>query len=246
MSEKTDKAELDCFVCSINSSILDKKSLESAREQSRRNLEITIKEYCCLAQKTVRKEVLNTALLAAVSVIASPRSFGDAFCMLIWSCRVTNQVLSIYGFRPRGIALLKLYINVIFSSMLVGSIEEVMENFIPGEKIPFLSPVVQALAAAFAVFKAAHLTEYYLQHGVEVDHGEARKSAVKSAKESLKSLKDDDEFKSKSREIVDSGLNALKDWFKDLVKFKFSKDRAGHKLKSNAEKLKECVDNEKC
>ena len=198
---KCDSRELDAFVKTVN--IKDSTKCE-------------IESYVIRSRDEVKKKTANIALLAAISVVVSPRSFGDSFCMMVWSCRAINQVLEVYRFRPRGISLIKLYFKVLFSSLLVGSIDEVMENIFPGEKIPFLSPVVQAFAAAFAIFKAAHLTEYYLENGLDVNHDTARLKACRAARESLVSLKDNEDFKNKSEEVV----GALKGCLKSLFTFK--------------------------
>lgn len=217
LSEETSSLELDNFVNNINNGALD-----HAKNQSMRDQKIEINKYITKSKQKVKTETAQTALLAAVSVVVSPHSFGDSFCMLIWNCRTVNQVLEIYGFRPRGISLITLYFKVLFSSLLVGSIEEVMDNLFPGEKIPLLSPVVQAFAAAYAIFKAAHLTEYYLQHGLEIDHKEARLSACTEARDSLLYLKDNDDFKTKSKEVVEMGFDALTERIKALFKFNLS------------------------
>lgn len=215
LSDKCDPEELDAFVKTV-----DDQSLNRAK--SRHNLLSEIRQYLCKTKDEVKKKTANIALLAAISVVVSPRSFGDSFCMMVWSCRAINQVLEVYRFRPRGISLIKLYFKVLFSSLLVGSIEEVMENLFPGEKIPLLSPVVQAFAAAFAIFKAAHLTEFYLIHGLNSNHETARLTACREARQSLISLKNDENFKNKSKEVVGAGCEALKEWIKSLFKFKMS------------------------
>ena len=181
-----------------------------------------IESYVLRSKEKVKSKTSDIALLAAISVVVSPRSFGDSFCMMVWSCRAIDQVMEVYGFRPRGISLIKLYCKVLFSSLLVGSIEELMENLFPGEEIPLLSPVVQAFAAAFAIFKAAHLTEFYLKNGLNVDHKKARIAAFREARQNLVSLKNNEEFKNKRKDVVGSGLKALKELIKSLFTFKMS------------------------
>lgn len=216
LDAKADNALREKFVIAMNSDCLFKATLEDASKRSGRNLRIAIEKYLGDAQAEVKKEVYKMAFLAAVSVVASPQSFGDAICTLFWSCKVTNRVLEIYGFRPRGMALLKLYFNVIFASLLVGSMEEVTSNFIPQTKLPFAGAIIQASAAAYAIFKAAHLTEYYLQHGVDANHSVARIKAAESARKSMFELIKSKEFMNECGKfvvsLVKTAVGAVKDF----------------------------------
>ena len=188
LDEKADDTVRKKFVSSMNNDCSFKAALEAACKGSGDDLRSEIEKYRKKAQSALEEKICETALGAALTVVASPNSFGDAISMLLWSCRVTNQVLSIYGFRPHGMALLKLYFNVIFSSLLIGSIEEAMDTFFPGKEIPGWGMLMQGSSAAFVIFKAAYLTEYYLHHGVNTDHSTARCEAAKRALISLLSL----------------------------------------------------------
>lgn len=212
--DKASENEINNFAKLINNESLNKAVSNLEKRE-------IIKNLLGQAKKDVREKTVNTAILAAVSVFVSPRSFGDFFCMMLWSFRTINQVLQIYGFRPHGMSLVKLYIKVLFSSLLVGSVEEIMDNIFPGEKIPFLSPAVQAFAAAFAIFKTAHLTEYYLIHGLR-NHEDARKAACKEAHRSLASLKENDEFKARKKEILEISYRELEEKIKSFFKFNLS------------------------
>ena len=130
LDEKTDNAVREKFVSSMSSSTPFKATLAAARKKNGEDLRRAIEKYRDEAQSEMEQQIYQTASLAAISIVASPQSFGDAIFMLFWCCKVTDQVLSIYGFRPHGTALLKLYFNVICASLIAGSIEEITDNFL--------------------------------------------------------------------------------------------------------------------
>ncbi len=206
LDENADNAVRKKFVSSMNNDCPFKATLEAACNGSGDDLRSEIEKYRKKAQSALEEKIYETADLAVISVVASQQSFGDAISMLVWSCRVINQVLSIYGFRPHGVALLKLYFNVIFSSLLIGSIEEALDNSFIGQKLPWVGGFIQGASAMFSIFKAAYLTEYYLQHGMDANHDAARREAAKRALHCLSKAPVKKEFwKSKGKLVLKLG-----------------------------------------
>ena len=214
LDPKADNSVRKKFISSMNSDCPLKAPLVAACKKS--DLYNAIKKYRDEAHSKMEQQIYQTASLAAISIVASPQSFGDAIFMLYWCCKVTDQVLSIYGFRPHGLALLKLYFNVICASLIAGSIEEITDNFFPGKKLPVVGGVIQASATAYAIFKAAYLTEYYLQHGVDSDHSVARSEAANRARKSLFFCLGKKEFWTGNMNIVSSLLSKMWDSIKNI------------------------------
>jgi len=178
-------------------------------------------EDCEKKSSAVGREL---ALLAALSVVVSPKKMTDTLGMLFWNFRIISKVLEIYGVRPSLSALVKLYCNVLFSSLLVGSIEEVMENFdtpVTG-RIPFLSPITQAVATIYACSKTVKLTQYYLNHGVNADKTIPLKEARTYAFNNLKEVWHDKTFQETMEMAFNCGMDFLKDKFYSFWKDLFS------------------------
>jgi hypothetical protein len=185
-----------------------------------------VKNYLEECDNKSAAAVRQMTILAALSVVVSHKSVVDTLGMFFWNFRIINKVLEIYGVRPSLLALIQIYCNVLFSSMLVGSIEEVMDHFdTPDINIPFLSPLTQAVSTVYACLKTEKLTKYYLQHGLASDRKNAISEARKYALKSLPGLLYDDFFQEKVKIIYTSG----KDYIGDKVKlfwekFKTQKD----------------------
>lgn len=174
-----------------------------------------INDYIAECEKKSSAVGREIAMLAALSVVVSPRRMTDTLGMLFWNFRIISRILKIYGVRPSGLALIKLYCYVLFSSLLVGSIEEVMDHFNPPEikAIPFLSPLTQAVATIYACLKTVKLTQYYLQHGVDADKSTALKEARIYAFKSLPEIWKDATFTEKLKKVFDLGMDFVKDKF---------------------------------
>ena len=177
-----------------------------------------IKDYIADCEKKSDAAGQEIAMWAALSVVVSPERMTDTLSMLFWNFRIISRVLKIYGVRPSGWSLIKLYGYVLFSSLLVGSIDEVIENFnTPEIKIPFVSHATQAVATIYACLKTVRLTQYYLMHGVDCDKKNALKDARSHAVKNVWGMLHDGSFKSKMSEVVDAGKNLMADSFKNVV-----------------------------
>lgn len=176
-----------------------------------------IKDYIADCEKKSDAAGREIAMLAALSVVVSPERMTDTLSMLFWNFRIISKVLKIYGVRPSGWALVKLYGYVLFSSMLVGSIDEVIENFnTPEIKIPFLSQFTQAVATIYACLKTVRLTQYYLMHGVDCDKKDALKDARVHALKNFGEILHDGSFQSNISKVVDAGKDLMTDSFKNI------------------------------
>ena len=154
----------------------------------------------------------KTAILASLSVSISSKQVTDTLCMLFWNYRIIGEVLKIYGVRPSGFALIKLYCHVLFSSLIIGSMEEVFDNFtIPNINIPFLGHVIQGGATLYTCLKTVKLTQYYLQHGLDSDKKTAIKEAKKYAKTNLFLVLQDIDFITDFKKTITQGRDIIKD-----------------------------------
>ena len=175
-----------------------------------------IKDYIADCEKKSDAAGQEIAMLAALSVVVSPERMTDTLSMLFWNFRIISRVLKIYGVRPSGWSLIKLYGYVLFSSMLVGSIDEVIESFTPEIKIPFFSQFTQAVATIYACLKTVRLTQYYLMHGVDCDKKDALKNARAHALKNFVEILHDGSFQSNISKVVDAGKDLMTDSFKNI------------------------------
>ena len=217
--ENTSIKEIDDFIDNVVEKYDNEELPASLKEallaDSRTDKKIAVKKYIGECEKKSAAVGREIALLAALSVVVSPRRMTDTLGMLFWNFRIISKVLEIYGVRPSGLALIKLYCYVLFSSLLVGSIEEVMDHFNPPEikAIPFLSPLTQAVATIYACLKTVKLTQYYLQHGVDADKSTALKEARIYAFKSLPEIWKDATFTENLKKVFDLGMDFVKDKF---------------------------------
>ena len=239
--QKMSPKELDDYVKQIVATTKDENSTlrqyNMAAEAERAGRNTTsfkrgfVKQYLEKCDDHVRKSSTEIALLAAVSIVISPQSFGDRLCMLFWNCKMISRVLAIYGVRPSLGALCRLYVKVLFASFMVGSIDDVMDNIAPGgnSKIPLLSQALQALSAAFAIFKTASITRYLILNGMSSENlRKAKSEAIGYAAQNSATIFADENFqkacgriaKGTGKAIADAIVNAGKaagDAFKGAV-----------------------------
>lgn len=172
-----------------------------------------IKKYIKECDEKVTAAGFEIAFLAAISVLISSQRVTDTLGMLFWNFRIISKILAVYGVRPSLSALIKLYCNVLFSALLVGSIEEVLDNFdMPvTSKIPFVSPLTQAIATIYACLRTVKLTQYYLQHGVNANRINADREAREFAGNNLAEVWRNEAFQRKIKELFNSGIDIFKD-----------------------------------
>lgn len=223
--------ELDNFLDTvkqnnIQNNILTAYDFDSAKNSGAKSKKKQfIRDYIAGCKAKSTKECQQIALMAALSVVVSPQSFGDTLCVLFWNFKTINKILNIYGIRPSGLGLIKLYAQILFASMLVGSIEEVMSNLTPPgiNSIPFLSPISQAVSTIFAIEKTIYLTQYYLEHGIEdAKREEAKKEAMNFALKQMPAIINDEQFKSSCTKIFNCSYEYIKEKLQEMISSFFS------------------------
>ena len=220
-AEDISREKLEDFLAGLKENYAEDEipaNLQSALQAVARTDKLAyVKEHIKDCEKKSDAAGREIAMLAALSVVVSPERMTDTLSMLFWNFRIISRVLKIYGVRPSGWSLIKLYGYVLFSSMLVGSIDEVIESFTPEIKIPFLSQFTQAVATIYACLKTVRLTQYYLMHGVDCDKKDALKDARAHALKNFGEILHDGSFQSNISEVVDAGKNLMTDSFKNVV-----------------------------
>ena len=219
-AEDVSREKLEDFLARLKENYAEDEipaNLQSALQAVARTDKLAyVKEHIKDCEKKSDAAGREIAMLAALSVVVSPERMTDTLSMLFWNFRIISRVLKIYGVRPSGWSLIKLYGYVLFSSMLVGSIDEVIESFTPEIKIPFFSQFTQAVATIYACLKTVRLTQYYLMHGVDCDKKDALKNARAHALKNFVEILHDGSFQSNISKVVDAGKDLMTDSFKNI------------------------------
>ncbi len=166
--------------------VLDKYQLRSMcghylRHGSRVDKAMFLQDYFQRCDQEARKKSHAYALLAAVSVVLSPKSAGDTLALVVWQCRIISSTLRVYGGRPRAMTVVRLYARVLMHSFLVGSLDEVLDQFAFGavDNVKLISVVTQAIAAIATCVRTASLTRYYIENGIGNNRKEALSASMK-------------------------------------------------------------------
>ncbi|MGN0867201.1 MAG: DUF697 domain-containing protein [Oligosphaeraceae bacterium] len=214
--------------------VLDKAGLRSQcgyllRNGSRAEKADFLREYFRQCDKEARKKCHQYAIFAAVSVVLSPKSAGDTLALLVWQCRIISATLRIYGGRPSVLGVVRLYLRVLMHSFLVGSIEEVMDQFAFGAvDIKMLSIATQAVAAIATCVRTASLTRYYLENGIGSNQKEALHASMEEIPGGIVEVLTSEEMKiagekflhcsvQVTKVVTKSGLAGVKKLFKHVI-----------------------------
>lgn len=148
------------------------------------------------------------AVLAAVSVVLSPKSAGDTLALLVWQCRIISSTLKIYGGRPSKKMVFRLYAKVLMHAFVAGSIDEVFDQFAFGAvDTKMLSFLTQAIAAVATCIRTGSLTRYYINHGLECDRREALKVAVQDVSKGVVDVIQSKELKTAVKQCLNCGID---------------------------------------
>lgn len=178
--------------------------LESGNHISIRSF---LEKYYSECEKDTRILTNKYAILAAVSVILSPKSAGDTLALLVWQCRIISSTLKIYGGRPSKTMVFRLYAKVLMHSFVAGSIDEVFDQFSFGAvDVKVLSFLTQAIAAVATCIRTGSLTRYYITHGLECNRAEALKEAIKDVSKGVVDVIKSDELKSAVKKCLNCGI----------------------------------------
>lgn len=194
-----------------------------------------LRDYFRKCDHEARKTSHQYAIFAAVSVVLSPKSAGDTLALLVWQCRIISATLRIYGGRPRAMSILRLYARVLMHSFMVGSIDEVLDQFAFGavDNAKILSIATQAIAAIATCVRTASLTRYYLEHGVESSRKEALHASMKEIPGEILEVLASDELKNAWERFLHCTIEVSKaagkcawegtrKWFKNVISFRSS------------------------
>ncbi len=173
--------------------------------------------YLEACREKAAKKSRKTALIAAASVGLNPSSAGDTLIMMFWNIRVVTDIINIYGMRPKGFQIVKLYFYILFGSFLSGSIDELFDHLesVPViGKIPLLGNAVEGVFAYYRIIRTRELTVAYLEHGVSEKSRkeyskEASNKAFKEAFNAVPELVKDNEAKEKLKEIKEKFTQAV-------------------------------------
>lgn len=140
--------------------------------------------------REVNEKCHEITKLAVINVILSQNRLIDTFSLLYWQIRLISEIMKIYNVRTNVKTLFKLYWRIFSSSLIVGSMEEVIEK-IAGSKLPFGGDIFQAVSTAVILLRTGALTKYYIYHGLQEKSPNVRNETITFTKKHLnKTLKD--------------------------------------------------------
>jgi len=145
-------------------------------------------------QSIVIRAISNNAVTAFTLVAISQGKTLDTLLVISINCRMILEIVKISGFRPTVPQLVQLYFAVALAALTVEGIEDLEIGQVVGKPIEgFISaiPVAGVIAAAaaqgvggalFTLF-VGHLTNYYLQTGLDrLDRRERRQMRLEAMK----------------------------------------------------------------
>ena len=197
-------------------SILDKFSLRRncdyvTASGSLTDKESFLKEYFSLCQEEAKKRTQTYAVFAAMSVVLSPKSAGDALALLVWQCRIISTTLKIYGGRPSVGMVLRIYAKVLTHAFMVGSIDEVLDQFAFGAvDVKMISLLTQSLAAVATCLRTASLTRFYIYNGKDADRKEALREALSEIPSGIVEVVKSDELQAAVKKLLDCTVTISK------------------------------------
>jgi uncharacterized protein (DUF433 family) len=197
-------------------SILEKFNLRRncdyvLNEGSCTDKESFLKEYYALCQEESKQRTQAYAVFAAVSVVLSPKAAGDTLALLMWQCRIISTTIKIYGGRPSITKVLRIYVKVLTHAFMVGSIDEVLDQFAFGAMdVKMISFLTQALAAAATCLRTASLTRFYIYNGMDGDRKEALREAIREIPSGVVKVVKSDELKAAWKKFLDCSLTITK------------------------------------
>lgn len=193
-----------------------------------------LREYYDYCEEDTKKLTSRYAMFAAVSVILSPKSAGDALALLAWQCRIISSTLRIYGGRPSKMMVLRLYAKVLMHSFVAGSIGEVIDQFAFGAvDVKMLSFLTQAMAAVATCVRTASLTRYYINHGLEGDRRRALKESLKEVSEGIVEVIKSEELRLAWKKFLNCGIEIGKAVAQEAGKYAISIIAPDEKQKEN-------------
>lgn len=148
-------------------------------------------------EKVVKASAVSNFTITAIS---QNGSLDFISCMVI-NFRMINEIISKLGRRPSYSQLIKLYISVFSSSLLITALDDIIDDIdfdellgsvgIVGGKAfgHIISSATNGLMNAFVTLRVGYATIKYIEVGREsFDRKEVRKYAIKSARKQLLSI----------------------------------------------------------
>ena len=118
-------------------------------------------------KKDIRRIIMSTARDTMYLTALSQNSFIDTFVVVVNNFRMVKKIIQRCGYRPSFFRLLKLYVNVIFSSLVAEGAQNVdlgslLGNSIKGIAKPILGSVVDGALNSFFMLRTGFLTKNYI------------------------------------------------------------------------------------
>lgn len=161
--------ELDKYIAQLHLSKEQRVFVSNAKDRSDA-LKVILDERKERADEIIRSTAETVFVVTAVSQNKSV----DAISTLSMNVRMISRLIHHQGFRPSYVQLMKLYVSVISSSIIIGSIDELMDDIDLGSLIgatgmklagSILKSGVNGAANAFITLKVGKSTMKYIEEG---------------------------------------------------------------------------------
>jgi uncharacterized membrane protein YcjF (UPF0283 family) len=136
-------------------------------------------------------DIRKAATSAFACTAISQSSVVDGFTVLSINANLVRSLVETCGFRPRGVALLRLYVRVLGCSLVASGLEELdaeemLASVLGGGALGRTSGIVtasvaQGLANAFLVLRVGSVAKGYLRSGSRASQAELRRASYAEA-----------------------------------------------------------------
>jgi hypothetical protein len=176
-------------------------------------------------KKDIRRIIIRSARDTMYLTALSQNSFVDTMIVLVNNFRMVKKIIVRCGYRPSFFKLLKLYINVIVSSLIAEGAENLdysslLGNSLKGIAKPIVGSVIDGALNSFFMLRTGFLTRNYIlsETNDRVDGVNILSSAMVEAAAAFPELA----VSSVVKPIVDAFKGTIVTPTKDIVKKVFS------------------------
>jgi len=158
---------------------------------SRKTIEKIINKRYDDMEKVVKKSAISNFVVTSISQNGSL----DFISSMVINLKMINSIVKTFGRRPTNIQLIKLYVSVLSSSLLITAIDDFLEEIDLGEIFgcvmgnigsKLAKSSINGLMNSFVTLRVGYVTIKYLEVGSNLfDTREAREFAIKSARKQI-------------------------------------------------------------
>lgn len=174
-------------------------------------------------KKDIRKIIISSARDTMYLTALSQNSFIDILVVVVNNFNMVKKIVTRCGFRPSYVRLMKLYLNVVMSSLIAEGAENIdfgslLGGSLKGLAKPLVGSVIDGALNSFFMLRTGFLTRNYIFEESEENKYNIIKSAMVEAAAALPELA----VQSVMKPVVDALKGTIVTPTKEIVKKVFS------------------------